>query len=342
MKNVLIHYFSGTGNSFHAAELIGEVLSKNGYETIFHAIENGRYQDTNNFDLHIFFFPVYATAVPHIMCKYMLNLLNGKEVKTAIITTNGRISTRFRDGYQGWALHQARMLLCFKNYDVFFSDTLDYPHNMTAFFPPRSKENNQKIVEKVLPKINSISNKIIKGQKSHRKIFLLNFIWSIPLGFLYSIIGRRIIGKLYITDLKCDLCGLCVQECPVNAIQIKNNQILWNWNCEGCMRCINVCPKQSIQISLVRLLASILVYWKNPLYLSYRLIPVIFLHQLKSIGKFFFTILFDVLLFFLFFSILDLIILEMSKLPFLRNIIGFGQTRFFGRYHIKMFKINKF
>ena len=337
MKTVLIHYFSGTGNSHHAAELIGEVLSKNGYKTIIHAIENSFYPDTVNMDLHIFFFPVYATAVPHIMCKYILNLPNGKKAETAIISTNGRISTRFRDGYQGWALHQARLLLYFKNFDVCFSDTLDYPHNMTAFFPPRSKENNQKIMEKVLPRIHTISNKIIKDQKSHRKIFLLNFIWSIPFGFLYSLIGRRVIGKLYVADLKCDLCGLCVQKCPVNAIHIKNNKIHWNWNCEGCMRCINICPKQAIQMSFVRLMASILVYWKNPLYLSYKFIPLIFLKKLGSAGKFTFEILIDIFLFFLFFSIIDFVFFVISKLHFFRNIISFGFTRFFNRYRLKDF-----
>ena len=81
MKTVLIHYFSGTGNSHHAAELIGEVLSKNGYKTIIHAIENGFYPNTVNMDLHIFFFPVYATAVPHIMCNIYLIYQMGKKQK---------------------------------------------------------------------------------------------------------------------------------------------------------------------------------------------------------------------------------------------------------------------
>ncbi|MBN2016893.1 MAG: EFR1 family ferrodoxin [Candidatus Cloacimonetes bacterium] len=331
----LIQYFSGTGNSLHAAHLIGEELKQSGYEIIFHAIENGLYNRIQQFNLHLFFFPIYATSVPHIMCKYINRLQSGNGAKAAIISTNGRINTRFRDGYQGWALLQARLLLRLKKYDVFFSDTLDYPHNITAFFPPRSVENNQKIIDMIAPKIHSISVKLINHQRYHRRFFIPNIIWSLPLGYLYSLIGRRIIGKLYIADSHCINCGICINQCPAKAIKTEHGQIQWNWKCEGCMRCINICPQKAIQVSFLRLLALIPAAFFNPLFKVYRLIPGSFFQNIGSVGKIAFKVMIDVVLFFLFFAIIDSILCFLSRIPFFKSITDFSITKFYKRYYLK-------
>lgn len=335
IRIALIHYFSGTGNSLHAAHLIGNELALHGFEPIFHAIEDGLYKGNPQVDLHLFFFPIYATSVPHIMCKYIRRLPAGKRAKAAVISTNGRISTHFRDGYQGWALWQARLLMYIKKYDVFFSDTLDYPHNMTAFFPPRSIQNNQKIIEIILPKIRIISEKIIRNQIYHRKFFLPNIIWSLPFGYLYSLIGRRIIGKLYIADIHCNHCGVCAKKCPVHAIKIVHGHVHWKWNCEGCMRCINICPQKAIQVSFLRLLALIPAAFFNPLFKIYRLIPASFFQNIGSVGKIAFKVIIDVVLFFLFFAIIDIILRFLSGIPFFKPITDFSLTKFYKRYYLK-------
>jgi len=334
-KLALIHYFSGTGNSLNAAYQISRKLEKADFDTIFHAIENGQYKDTQDVELHLFFFPIYATSVPHIVCKYIHKLPSGDRTKAAIISTNGRINTLFRDGYQGWALLQARLLLHFKKYDVYFSDTIDYPHNITAFFPPRSTQNNQKIIDLIAPKIHSISEKLINEQRYHRKFFLPNILWSLPFGYLYSLIGRRIIGKLYVADSHCNQCGVCIQECPVKAIKIVHGQIQWNWNCEGCMRCINVCPQQAIQISLLRIIALIPAAFFNPLFKIYRIIPFSFFQNLGGLGKTLCKIIINIVLFFIFYSLLDVLLRYLSNIPILRPITNFGITKFYKRYYLK-------
>ena len=334
-RNALVHYFSGTGNSLHAAHQISQELNQAGWETIFNAIEKRPCKETQEIELNLFFFPIYATSVPHIMRKYINRLPSGNGAKAAIISTNGRINTRFRDGYQGWALLQARLLLRLKKYDVFFSDTLDYPHNMTAFFPPRSIEKNQKIIEIILPRIQSITDKIINGKRYHRRFFIPNIIWSLPFGYLYSLIGRRIIGKLYVADSHCNNCGICIKQCPAKAIKTVHGQIQWNWNCEGCMRCINICPQKAIQVSLLRLLALIPAAFFNPLFKVYRLIPGSFFQNIGSVGKIAFKVMIDVVLFFLFFALIDITLRFISRNPFFKSITDFSLTKFYKRYYLK-------
>lgn len=332
MPKILIHYFSGTGNSLLAAKILVKELEGYGYVPVFQNIEDRIYGNSNDFDIHIFFFPIYATAIPHIVAKYIHSIPDGKKAKTAIISANGRISTRFRDGYQGWALHQARFYLLLRNYDVFFSDTLDFPHNVTIGIPPRNRKYNQQIISQASAKIPKIAENIARRKKSHRNILLFNFIWSIPFGILYSFIGRRFIGKLFASDSKCNSCGFCARKCPARTVRMVDKKPNWNWNCEGCLRCINNCPKQAIQVSLVRLLVLVWLSVASPLFLLNRLIPAEFYNNMGNAGSIILNITIYIVPTLLFFIILDYSIFRLSFLPILGKIMSWGYTKAYGRY----------
>jgi flavodoxin/Pyruvate/2-oxoacid:ferredoxin oxidoreductase delta subunit len=338
MQKVLIHYFSGTGNSLLAAKQLSQELENYEFAIKLHAIENGLHNTDNTYTLHIFFFPIYATAAPHIVRKYIRNLPDGKNVRAAVISTNGKISTLFRDGYQGWALHQVRLYLSLKNYHVFFSDTLDYPHNITVAIPPRKEKYNKKIISQASAKFPIIAEKIANGQKFNRNFFLPNIIWSLPFGILYSLFGRRGIGKIFAANSSCNSCKLCVEKCPVKAIQSFDSKIRWKWNCEGCMRCINTCPRQAIQASAVRILAIFAAAFVYPFFLIQRFIPIGFIQKSGSIEAAIFKILIYAISFIVFFLLLDWFIYRISYLPILKNIVSWGYTRLFGRYHAKRFE----
>ena len=52
-----------------------------------------------------------------------------------------------------------------------------------------------------------------------------------------------------IDDKKCTGCGICAENCPANAIDIKNNIAHINSEkCVGCAMCISVCPQKAVQI----------------------------------------------------------------------------------------------
>lgn len=46
-------------------------------------------------------------------------------------------------------------------------------------------------------------------------------------------------------DKKCNYCGLCVKQCPVNAIDINNPKRTDKNTCISCAHCISICPQKS-------------------------------------------------------------------------------------------------
>ena len=48
---------------------------------------------------------------------------------------------------------------------------------------------------------------------------------------------------------KCDLCGVCVVECPIGVFSIVNQQVeTFDDLCLGCGYCIDVCPHDAIKV----------------------------------------------------------------------------------------------
>lgn len=51
---------------------------------------------------------------------------------------------------------------------------------------------------------------------------------------------------IIIDEKKCVLCGLCVRQCPFQAMQIINGKVEINAACKMCRLCLKNCPKQAI------------------------------------------------------------------------------------------------
>ncbi len=47
---------------------------------------------------------------------------------------------------------------------------------------------------------------------------------------------------------KCAYCGACVGVCPVNALTLKDIEIVCNEKCTSCGICMNACPLNAIKI----------------------------------------------------------------------------------------------
>jgi ferredoxin len=266
--------FSGTGNGEHLVRAISARLGARGLETEIHeasAAEISRLRSSGKEgpsrgvgDLDIFSFPVYAMSVPRLMNRYMRSLgaapTGASRPKAAVLSTNGRISARWRDGHEGQALAEAERILRRLGWEVVYRDSLDYPQNIAAFLPIQDEERRAAIMALVEPRIAAVAEDLAEGRMKKRPCRPWATLVGRPFGLLYRLVGRRALSMLFAADERCEGCGLCAARCPAGAITMRAGRPAWNYACEGCERCINLCPKRAIQTSLLRVAVMVAIF----------------------------------------------------------------------------------
>lgn len=251
MKTAVIHYFTGTGNTRYAAEIIRNKLVVMGYTVSLINVEYGDGELEYSPELNVFMFPVYGFAPALSMVQYLRNLKRVAGQKAAVLCVCGH--TGKEGGFHGQAGHQAENLLKGKGYEVFFIDFVSYPENWTQVMNPCDPQTQKRIFAETDNIVGAMAEKIGLLEKSINKCSIFNRSWSWLAHKSFILFGRRFMGKLFIADGNCIACNRCEKACPAKAIRMVDGKPRWNWNCELCNRCINICPKKSIQTSITRI-----------------------------------------------------------------------------------------
>ncbi len=229
----MIYYFSGTGNSKHAAEVIATAANDTAVN-IVDAIREG-INSSRNDEITGFVFPVYFWGLPEIIKRFasMNEVKNslGKYV-FCVITCGANTGTA------------DKMLAKKLGRSLDYSYSLRMPDNYVVMYDPCKKEKARKYLRHADKELESVCADIIKREKA-RKGSTQGGAKSAFVSLLYNPFRKT---KKFYADEKCISCGLCAKNCPDNAIEIKNGKPVWvKSKCQHCTACINCCPKASIQ-----------------------------------------------------------------------------------------------
>ena len=234
-------YLSGTGNTKHCLEMLlslidtdSKVIPIESDDVISKIKEN---------DLIYLAYPTQFSNVPYMVRDFIIknkNIWRGKHI--FCINTMGAFSG---DGTGS----SARIL---KKYGAHIIGGLqirmpDSVCDSKLLKKPFSV--NQKIIDDANKKIAIMAKRIIN--KKYPKEGLGFF------SHMAGLFGQRLYfynktnkysKKLKINNNLCVGCGLCVKNCPMKNLEIKDSKAISLNKCTMCYRCISMCPKQAITL----------------------------------------------------------------------------------------------
>lgn len=252
--NLLLIYYSGTGNSKKVSHWIGDTASTQGLRTVVTSYDQFSPEMIREFTgktLIGFFSATHGFNLPHSMLKFMIRfrMLRGSDVFIGNTRAGMKLSKLFLPGLSGIALYLPALIMILKGYRLRSLYPVDLPSNWISLHPGLKK----KVIDSMFVHYRSLTEKyaqkILGGQKVFLKAFVLLplDLLVIPLAVGYYFFGRFIIAKTFITNSNCDNCGLCISQCTTDSISMSGNRPYWKLSCESCMKCMNYCPKRAIE-----------------------------------------------------------------------------------------------
>lgn len=237
MKTAL-YYFSGTGNSLAAANILKNEIK--GSDVLSISKLNKQKYDTANYEAIGFIFPVYLHTPPKQVKRFIKNMeITGNPYIFTVITINGEA------GRCGAIIES---LMKKKKQTLNYSAILEMPGNsifLDGYTNPKKErdlriKNSKPVLKAIADDIKKRKNKLFADSDSIRDTLKTKLMfWGL----------RNIIqpDKKFHTTEECVKCGTCKKVCPAKNIIIEE-KVSWKNSCEYCLACIHWCPKKAIQI----------------------------------------------------------------------------------------------
>lgn len=225
---IMIYYFSATGNSRASAEYLKEYLG----ESISAMDIRKDKIVTCNDDYVGFIFPVYCYDAPKDIIEFI------KKCKISISSYCFCIVTCGGDA--GNTLYTLSEVFNKMSVKLSYAKAITLPDNTARLLGNPYNLDSLKthtsiisdIAEEIKRKKEYIEN-INYSVDSYRKC---KETWN----FIYKEFRPQCIKE------NCISCGLCIQNCPVQNIKVKNGKPMFQNECMYCLACIHHCPQAAI------------------------------------------------------------------------------------------------
>ena len=275
-SRLVIYYFSGTGNAKQVASWIIKNANEAGVETHLVNIRKDKeinIQKITKDTLIGFCYPTHGFNAPPIILKYIWSFQKAN-FKNKFFVVNTRAGMKlgriFTPGISGIALLIPALMLMLKSYKLIGYRSIDLPSNWISIHPGLKEKVIRSIFIRCKQITISFSDKILSNKKMIKGFWELPLDLALsPISFAYYFYGRFALSKTFIATNACDQCGLCIKNCPVQAITMKNNKPYWSYKCESCMQCMNNCPQRAIETPH----GFITIIW----WLTFSILPVLIL-----------------------------------------------------------------
>lgn len=243
--NVLLVYFSGTGNTKRLTALYAAALESCG-NTVTTVGLPDKLPDASAFDCIGIGYPIHAFNAPRIiidMCKRLpkLDKKHGARKRVFIYKTSGE-PVRMSD----ISSLKIKSILKRRGYDVTNEYQYIMPYNIIFRHGDNAVYKMWTTAQDLVPA--DVAEILDGTPRLPKKMFMGGFLaWILRCEHW----GAHINGRLYKANKNCIKCGKCEKLCPVENIHItKKGKIKFGGKCIMCMRCVQACPKAAIDLGL--------------------------------------------------------------------------------------------
>jgi len=240
--NILLIYYTGTYNTAYVTSLLKDrlLLSNNKVDSIEIDIDT-KPIDLSRYDIIGFGYPIYAFNSPILFNKYLKKLKILKDKKYFVYKNSGET-----EELNNASSRVIKNLLKRKHAYLISEYHIVMPYNIHFRFDDAFVKEILLYLDK---EIEIITNDLMHGKgvviKSNRRNNMISKFYTIQR------IGGFVNSFFYKIDYsKCVHCDLCLKNCPVHNIGIKNNKYTFGHHCQMCMRCSFFCPKDAIKIGI--------------------------------------------------------------------------------------------
>ncbi len=231
--NIIIYYFTGTGNSLYAAKKIAAALEEqeNSNCKVIPMVRINEGEIEKNIDCIGFVFPVYGGGLPFAVKNFINNNKFPVNKYYFAVSTYG--------GGVGNSISEIKNLLAKHDVVLNYGNGVYMFANYVALY--KMADNSKEAAKKSDLKINEICSDIILKKQ-----------FTIPGSLFLGLINKSFLKNFpnkdmgYNTSENCSGCGICASVCPVKNIIIKDKKPEFLHKCEQCMACIQWCPEKAL------------------------------------------------------------------------------------------------
>lgn len=234
---IMILFFTGTGNSRYIAEKI----AKKTCDDMICINERIKQNDASSIRVSgdlIIVTPTYAWRIPNLVKEWLLQM-SFIDVERVWFVMNCGDSIGKADRYN-------RELCMKKDWKYMGTIQIIMPENYIAMFPVPDEKEAEKIIAAADVTIEEAISCIQLAKRfPERK----NHLWDGLLSGLVNQLFYPLFVKatpFYAKDY-CIGCGKCASLCPLNNIQLEKGKPVWGNECTHCMACICCCPEEAIE-----------------------------------------------------------------------------------------------
>jgi ferredoxin len=236
--NIVLYYFSGTGNTEFACEKFKNYMELNNNHVNLYKIESEIFdiQNMNQADIVGIAYPIYGANIPTIINNFINTLPNNINRNVFIISTVGYI-----DAYGPFIIKKRlkQFGLNLRWHYVYKSIDNTAIRNVT-------KENLDNKHQKQIGLFTKFCKSIIRNTPYFNGIGP----WILGGYIVRNLLRNNIIShykSLFVDMDVCIKCNKCINNCPTKSINYIDNKYVFMETCTTCFRCINKCPENAIK-----------------------------------------------------------------------------------------------